>query len=237
MPDFEPGKPRISTYAVMAAFAGLCAIVVAGVLYGLVHEFDAGHWVRRIEEIIDAWGPWGILISVALMVLHSFVPFPAEFLAMANGMLYGPVLGTFVTWLGAMLGALLAFGLSRWLGRRFVERMFAGQQLHRIEAWTDERAVHWVFLARFVPVIAFNLVNYAAGLTRIGWWTFTWTTAVGIIPMTALMVTMGASVHHMEWQWWLALLAGGFLAWFFMRRLLLRFDRSSKAHIPAEAPD
>ncbi len=30
-----------------------------------------------------------------------------------------------------------------------------------------------VLMARFIPVIAFNLVNYAAGLTRISWWTFT----------------------------------------------------------------
>ena len=54
------------------------------------------------------------------MVLHSFVPFPAEVVAMANGMLYGPLWGTLITWVGAMLGAYLAFGLARWLGRPFV---------------------------------------------------------------------------------------------------------------------
>ena len=43
--------------------------------------------------------------SCLLMVLHSFVPFPAEFVAMANGMLYGPIWGTVITWSGAMLGA------------------------------------------------------------------------------------------------------------------------------------
>ena len=42
------------------------------------------------------------------MVLHSFIPFPAEFLAIANGMVFGPVLGTVITWSGAMAGALLA---------------------------------------------------------------------------------------------------------------------------------
>ena len=42
---------------------------------------------------------------------------------MANGMLYGALWGTVITWSGAMLGAWLAFGLARWLGRPFVLAM------------------------------------------------------------------------------------------------------------------
>ena len=75
-----------------------------------------------VEELILSWGTWGVAGSIMLMVLHSFVPFPAEMVAIANGMLYGPVWGTVITWTGAMLGAWLAFGLARWLGRPFVRR-------------------------------------------------------------------------------------------------------------------
>jgi len=57
------------------------------------------------------------------MIVHSFVPFPAEFVALANGMVYGPLWGTVITWVGAMLGASIAFWLARRLGRPFVERM------------------------------------------------------------------------------------------------------------------
>lgn len=49
---------------------------------------------------------------------------------------------------------------------------------------------------------------------------FIWTTALGIMPMTALMVTMGASIHRLDWRWWLVLMAGGFSAWLFLRRWL-----------------
>jgi uncharacterized membrane protein YdjX (TVP38/TMEM64 family) len=220
MTEFERRKPKGYVLAACAALLVLTAVAVSAVATGMFHDFSMSAWVQSIEDTIVSWGPWGALVSIGLMVLHSFIPFPAEFLAIANGMLYGPFLGTLITWSGAMLGALLAFGLSRFLGRRFVERMLAGGSMVRLEAWTDERAVHWIFLARFVPVIAFNLVNYAAGLTRVGWWTFIWTTAIGILPMTALMVTMGASIHHLEWHWWLAMLAGGGVAWLVLRRLL-----------------
>lgn len=200
----------------------LLLLVIAGIAIsgGVFHVFEAEEWVRKIEDTIIAWGSWGVVVSMGIMVLHSFVPFPAEFLAIANGMLYGPILGTAITWSGAMLGAMLAFALSRSLGRRFVETMLARRQLAWLDTWSEEKAAHWVFLARFVPIIAFNLVNYAAGLTKISWWTFIWTTAIGILPMTALMVSMGASARELEWPWWLALMAGGSIAWLILRRWL-----------------
>src|SRR3546814_20342345 len=108
------------------------------------------------------------------MVLHSFVPFPAEFVALANGMLYGPVWGTIITWIGAMLGAFLAFGLSRAFGRPFVETVVARRHWKRLADWTGEHAAQKVFLARFLPVSSFTLVNYAAGLSRISLCTFDW---------------------------------------------------------------
>ncbi len=216
----EVRRPRPLVLAVRAALVGLLVVAAVAVVGGQFHDFEPSAWIARIEDVINAWGPWGAAVSMGIMVLHSFIPFPAEFLAIANGMLYGPVLGTLITWSGAMLGALLAFGLSRFLGRPFVETMLARRQSAWLDSWSGERAAHWIFLARFVPVIAFNLVNYAAGLTRISWWTFIWTTAVGILPMTALMVTMGASINHLDWRWWLVLMAGGFSAWLFLRRWL-----------------
>jgi len=52
-------------------------------------------------------------------------------------------------------------------------------------------------------VISFNLINYAAGLTTISWWTFTWATALGILPLTCLMVLMEVkNVHQDVIRWW-----------------------------------
>jgi uncharacterized membrane protein YdjX (TVP38/TMEM64 family) len=56
--------------------------------------------VEGIERIAEAWGSWAPVASIGLMILHSFVPFPAELIANANGMLFGPVWGTLVTWRG-----------------------------------------------------------------------------------------------------------------------------------------
>lgn len=178
--------------------------------------------VQSVEAAIESLGPWGVVGSIGLMVVHSFVPFPAELVAIANGMVYGPLWGTLITWFGAMLGAYLAFGLARYLGRPFVVAMVARRGLARLEHWTDERAAALTFLGRLVPVISFNLINYVAGLTGMSWWTFGWTTGLGILPLTIAMVAFGDQVETLAWYWWLVLPVIGLIAWWALRRLIAR---------------
>lgn len=209
-------------YASLALAVTLAIVGGAGLGLFLIGEMEGEISVKAFEDVILSWGHWGALASIGLMVIHSFVPFPAEFVALANGMLYGPFWGTVITWVGAMLGAFLAFGLSRALGRPFVGSMVARRHWQRLDDWTGAYAAQMVFLARFLPVISFNIVNYAAGLTRISWWTFGWTTGLGILPMTILMAAMGDQAGRMPWHWWLALLAVAGLGWLAIQRGLHR---------------
>ena len=168
---------------------------------------------EAVEAHIHAWGPWGVTGSILLMILHSFIPFPAEMLAMANGMVYGPLWGTAITWTGAMLGAYLAFGLARWLGRPFVLAMVGERHRAGVERWAAEQGGPTLLFSRLVPLISFNLINYAAGLTSISWWTFTWATGIGILPLTLLMVVMGDGIWSGDTDVWLWLLVAAIVGW------------------------
>jgi uncharacterized membrane protein YdjX (TVP38/TMEM64 family) len=179
----------------LSALAGMLALAVVALPTVWLLRLDDP--VAELERLMAAWGPLAALASIALMVLHSFVPFPAEMLALANGMLFGPVWGTVVTWSGAMLGAFLAFGLARRFGRPLVERLVAARHRARIDTLSARRGGPALLLSRLIPVISFNLINYAAGLTTISWWTFTWATGLGILPITVLSVLTGAGLLHL----------------------------------------
>lgn len=200
------------------AAAAAFALILAGTAGALWLSWSIKPSIADIEATIQSWGPWGVGASIGLMVLHSFVPFPAELLAISNGMVYGPYWGVVITWVGAMLGAFLAFGLARALGRPFVEMVVSKKNWHKVDDFAARQGWGVVFLSRFVPVISFNLINYAAGMTRISWWTFAWTTGVGILPMTTLMVVMGHHSEHLSWKAWLLVIVLGVAMWFLLHR-------------------
>jgi uncharacterized membrane protein YdjX (TVP38/TMEM64 family) len=141
------------------------------------------------------------------------IPIPAELLALAAGMTLGPVWGTVTIWIGAMLGAYLGFFLSRALGDPFLRALVSASRLERLKAWLQQADVPLLLAARLLPVLSFNLVNFALGLSAIGWWRFTWTTAIGILPVTVFVVVFGAHLH--DWRMLVLMtLAGGLVAWF-----------------------
>lgn len=173
--------------------------------------------VQAVEERIRSWGAWGVAGSIALMVAHSFLPFPSEIVALANGMVYGPVWGAAITWVGAMLGASAAFGLVRALGRPLLMKRLSPRSERALEHWSIRQGGPSLLAARLIPVIAFNLINYAAALTHISWWTFLWATGLGILPLTILLAVLGDNVLDMSAWVWLVVVAVSMLAWLALR--------------------
>lgn len=154
---------------------------------------------HSFPQAIKDMGWWGQLGIIGLMIIHCFVPFPAEFVALAAGSVYGTIHGTILTWIGAMIGAMISFALTRKFGQPFVSWALPERQQCMLDQWTKDQGAFTLLVSRFIPVIAFNLINYAAGLTKITWWTFFWTTGVGILPLTALMVYMGNKMQELSW--------------------------------------
>jgi uncharacterized membrane protein YdjX (TVP38/TMEM64 family) len=183
--------------------------------------------VRDVEALIRSWGAWGVLGSIGLMVAHSFLPFPSEIIALANGMLYGPLWGTVITWVGAMLGAVAAFGTVRALGQPVLRRLLPAARHARLMRWSRAHGGLTLLVARLIPVIAFNLINYAAALTEITWWTFLWATGLGILPLTIVLAVLGDNVLDMPAWGWGLLLAAVAATWFLLHRLRPRGSKPS----------
>lgn len=189
------------------------AICAAMILVGawLVIRADAGSddtipSVGQLRIWAEQGPGWAIAGSLALMTLHSFLPAPAELIAIGNGIVFGPGLGILLTWVGAMIGAILAFALARRVGRQAMHYLLSDTRCAAIEAW--EGRASQLLLVRLVPLISFNLINYAAGVSSVGWWMFIWTTGVGILPMTVLTVMLGESLFEGAWT---AVIAAGSL--------------------------
>lgn len=146
---------------------------------------------ERLRQAVSGAGAWAPAVFVLLLVVQAVLaPLPAPALAAAGGYLFGTLQGFVLTWLGALLGGVLCFGLSRILGRRFVER---SARLRGIDRYVEEHGAVVVFVLRLVPLVSFDAISYAAGLTGISFRSFVIATALGMAPGTFVFVYLGGA--------------------------------------------
>jgi uncharacterized membrane protein YdjX (TVP38/TMEM64 family) len=105
----------------------------------------------------------------------------ATILTLAGGFLFGAILGTLFVNLGATTGATLAFLVSRYLLRDWVEQKF-GKWLIPVQQGFAQNAFGYLMTLRLIPLFPFFVVNLISGLTRVNLGTYVVATALGIIP-------------------------------------------------------
>ena len=115
--------------------------------------------------------------------------------------------------LGAELGAIAAFLLARGLGQPFVERHL-GQKLSAGFLGSQNTLTFLVFGSRLLPFLSFDMISYAAGLSKLNFWRFAVATLAGIIPASFLLAHLGSEAMNGDARTatWTAAALGGFTA-------------------------
>jgi uncharacterized membrane protein YdjX (TVP38/TMEM64 family) len=144
-----------------------------------------------LEAMVARAGLWGPLLIIGLMTVAVVVsPLPSAPIALAAGAAYGHIWGTVQVVIGAELGALIAFGLARNLGRDALRRLFGA----KVDAGLlgSQNALTWtVFASRLMPFVSFDMISYAAGLSCLHLWRFAVATLAGIIPASFVLAHFG----------------------------------------------
>jgi uncharacterized membrane protein YdjX (TVP38/TMEM64 family)/rhodanese-related sulfurtransferase len=138
--------------------------IVAGAAWLALHreQLDPG----LIENAMRSLGPWGPAAHVVLFAIGAVLFVPGGLFALAGGVLFGPVWGTALNLAGATLGATAAFLVARYVAADWIRRK-AGGRLDRLIEGVEAEGWRFVAFTRLVPLVPFNLLNYALGLTRI----------------------------------------------------------------------
>jgi uncharacterized membrane protein YdjX (TVP38/TMEM64 family) len=139
------------------------AIIASVVALALNRDFLES---TAVEGVVRNRGLWGQVAHVALFALGTILFVPGALFGLAGGVLFGPIWGTVLNLIGATLGATAAFLVARYVAADWVRRT-TGSRLERIIKGVEEEGWRFVAFIRLVPLIPFNLLNYALGLTRI----------------------------------------------------------------------
>lgn len=90
-------------------------------------------------------------------------------------------------------GATLAFLLSRYLFRDWIQDRF-GDRLKRVNEAFDREGNFFLFVMRLIPVFPFFVVNAVMGLTQIKATSFWWVSQLGMLPGTFVYIYAGSRI-------------------------------------------
>ncbi|NEP76654.1 MAG: TVP38/TMEM64 family protein, partial [Okeania sp. SIO2G5] len=120
-----------------------------------------------LERILQQLGFTGPLICIGVLVLSVVIsPIPGAPLAVVGGVVWGmPWAGIYSVIVG-FLGSLLAYFIGRTLGHSAIQAL-TGKSIYIVNQRGDRYLGWLIFFSRLFPVLPFDLVSYAAGITRL----------------------------------------------------------------------
>jgi len=192
-------------------------------------------------------------ITALMAVESSFIPFPSEVVIPPAAFVAGQpesvlcVTGNYFVdvlfivlfgTLGAMIGAIINYGLSVWLGRliiyKFADSKFghmcllSSEKIEKAEAYFREKGNVSTFIGRFIPGIR-QLISIPAGLSRMHFGAFLWWTFLGAFVWNCILAALGyvaagqmdlIKQYSHELSVAILVLVGIVLVWFIVKQVI-----------------
>jgi pyruvate/2-oxoglutarate dehydrogenase complex dihydrolipoamide dehydrogenase (E3) component/uncharacterized membrane protein YdjX (TVP38/TMEM64 family) len=131
-------------------------------------------------------------------VLITAVSLPgAAILTLAAGAIFQLGVGTLLVSFASSIGATLAFLVSRFLLRDFVQNRFKARA-RTINEGIEKEGAFYLLTLRLVPLFPFFLVNLVMGLTSIRVFTFYIISQIGMLPGTLVYVNAGTELSKID---------------------------------------
>ena len=175
-----------------------------------------------VIETITAWysAHMNYASITALMTIESsFIPFPSEVvippavyvaaspesaLCVTGNYLLDVLLIVLFGTIGAMLGAIINYGLSVWLGRIIIYKfadsrlghlcLLSSEKVQKAEAYFNEHGKVSTFVGRLIPGIR-QLISIPAGLAKMHFGQFLLYTFLGAFIWNSILALLGYVAH------------------------------------------
>jgi uncharacterized membrane protein YdjX (TVP38/TMEM64 family) len=166
------------------------ALIGAALVAGFFLIRYLGGKLPLFTEWVKGLGPWGPIVFILGYIAAVVALMPAAVLTISAGVVFG-LIGTLYVWIGATIGSIFSFLISRHFARRAIEqRIQSDPRFAAIDRAVAAEGLKIVFLMRLSPLFPFVFLNYALGLTRVSLWHYA-LAAFGMIPGTLLYVYFG----------------------------------------------
>ncbi|MBY0528373.1 MAG: TVP38/TMEM64 family protein [Gemmataceae bacterium] len=199
----SPGRvaPSIKRWVRVLVPMGIVAVIVAFYALGYEEELSWESLQRHRSDLrgyVQDQPVASVLVYYAGYLIVTTLSLPiTPALGLLAGAVFGRWWGTLLVSFASTSGASIAFSLSRYLFRDWIETRW-GAQLKPVQRGVEREGAYYLLTLRLSPIVPFTWINIALGLTRMRLWTFWWVSQLGMLPVTFIFVNVGASLGDLE---------------------------------------
>lgn len=166
---------------------------IAGVFLMLFLGTVAMGWtLENPTPLLQAGGVIAAVVSIGLLVIDVLAPVPASLVMLANGALFGAVLGSLLSSIGGMLAFAAAFALGR-ANAPVVGRIVGVDERQRADAMLEHHGALAVAVSRPIPIVS-ETTALMAGASSLSWVRATGAAFVGVLPQAIAYAVVGGAV-------------------------------------------
>ena len=203
----------------------LAMIVILGVLFAIVEALgvplltDPSPWLDR--------GGWvAVAVGTGLLIVDVVLPVPSSVIMVANGAIFGIVVGSLLSLVGSVGAAMVGFLIGR-RGGALLNRIVTPAEVEQANRLLDRWGLLAIIVTRPIPLLA-ETMAIIAGTSRLEWRRVLVAVVAGAIPASILYAVTGALANGFASGVFVfiavILLAGVF--WFAGNAIGRRFGRS-----------
>jgi len=184
-------------------FVLILIVILVGVFFALdLGQYLNLEYIKSKQADLEAFRSTRPVETAAaffvVYVLVTALSLPgAVVMTLAAGGIFGLLWGTILVSFASTLGATLAFIVARFLLRSSVQSRF-GDRLKALNQGVEKEGAFYLFGLRLVPLFPFFVINLVMGLTPIRTWTFAWVSQVGMLAGTIVFVNAGTQLAAIE---------------------------------------
>ncbi len=191
-------KTNLSKFIIVGV---IIAIIVLFFVFDLKQYFTL-EVIKAQQDALTAYYQNNTLLTIAVYMLIyiavTALSLPgAAVMTLVGGGLFGLLIGTVVVSFASTIGATLAFLVSRFLLRDWVQTKF-GDKLQAINNGIEMDGAFYLFTLRLVPAFPFFIINLVMGLTPIKTIQFYLASQIGMLAGTIVYVNAGTQLSKID---------------------------------------
>jgi uncharacterized membrane protein YdjX (TVP38/TMEM64 family) len=185
-------KNRVFILAVLTACILLIDVMNPEPLRKIIQLLFTGDMADSIDYI-HSYGPYAVLVSFGIIVfINSVAVLPNIFILAANGIVFGILEGTLISWAAESVGVIISFAFMRYFFRDYAHNVIIrSNALQKVNDFSGRNGFQIMLIARGIPFIPSGLITALGAFSSIRWRDYILATLIGKLPSTWIEVTLG----------------------------------------------